>query len=86
MIPLADILYPLYQCPKASIVIAGDPFQIEPIVQVDEWKDENIYKMINLKDFQHPKTEPCSFQITNLTTQYRSVPAIGRLFSHFTPQ
>lgn len=83
MIPLAEIIYPLYQCTRAQIVIAGDPFQIEPIVMVDEWKDENIYKMINLNDFQHPQTEPCPFKITNLSTQYRAVPAIGRLFSNY---
>lgn len=83
MIPLAEIVYPLYRCTNAQIVIAGDPFQIEPIVMVDEWKDENIYKMIHLDDFKNPQTEPCPFKITNLSTQYRAVPAIGRVFSNY---
>lgn len=84
MIPLAEIIYPIYKCANAQIVIAGDPFQIEPIVSVDLWKDENIYKMIHLDNFKNPSTVPVNFDITNLTTQYRAVPAIGRLYSEYT--
>jgi hypothetical protein len=83
MIPLAQILYPIYRCPDAQIVIAGDPMQIEPIVQEDLWKDENIYKMVQLESFTNPITRPVQFDITNLSTQYRSVPAIGNLFSKY---
>lgn len=83
MIPLAYVTYVIDRCPHAKIIIAGDPFQIEPIVHEELWKDENIYTMVGLNDFANPKTEPYQFKITNLTTQYRSVPAIGELFSHY---
>ncbi len=83
MIPLAYVTYVIDRCSHAKIIIAGDPFQIEPIVYADFWKDENIYTMVGLNDFTNPNTEPYQFKITNLTTQYRSVPAIGKLYSHY---
>lgn len=86
MIPLAEIIYPIYRCPNAQIVVAGDPLQIDPIVNERLWESENIYTMVNLKDFVNPQTEPCQFDIHNLSTQYRSVPAIGRLFSEYAYQ
>jgi hypothetical protein len=87
MISLASVLYPLYKQSPEKFIIAGDPFQIEPIVANATWKDENIYTMVGLAregSFKHPQTEPHRFQVTPLTTQYRSVPAIGQLFSSFT--
>lgn len=86
MIPLAQILYPIYRCEKAQIVISGDPLQIEPIVHEDLWKDENIYKMVNLENFKDPQTRPVQFDIVNLPTQYRAVPAIGDLYSKYAYQ
>lgn len=83
MIPLAQILYPIYKCPASQFVIAGDPFQIEPIVHEELWKDENIYKMIQLDNFKEPHTIPCQFEITNLPIQYRAIPAIGNLYSEY---
>ena len=83
MIPLAQIVYPIYKCTRAQIVIAGDPMQIEPIVHEDLWKDENIYKMIHLESFKNPQTCPVQFDILNLPTQYRAVPAIGDLYSKY---
>jgi hypothetical protein len=83
MIPLAQIVYPIYKCTSAQIVIAGDPMQIEPIVHEDLWKDENIYKMIHLENFKDPETRPVQFDIVNLPTQYRAVPAIGDLYSKY---
>lgn len=83
MIPLAYVTYVIDRCSHAKIIIAGDPFQIEPIVHEELWKNENVYTMVGLNDFANPKTEPYQFEITNLTTQYRSVPAIGELFSHY---
>jgi len=87
MISLANIILPLYQQQPDRFIIAGDPFQIEPIVAVDEWKDENIFKMVGLTrpgSFAKPKTEPHDYSITNLDVQYRSTPAIGEVFSRFT--
>lgn len=87
MIPLASIVYPLYRRKPQKFIVAGDPFQIEPIVSVEQWKDENIYTLVGLSKsdaFAHPSTEPHEYLVTNLETQYRSLPAIGEVFSRFT--
>jgi hypothetical protein len=87
MISLASIIYPLYRQKPKKFVIAGDPFQIEPIVAVEQWKDENIYTLVGLNkagSFAKPVTEPHDYRVTNLETQYRSIPAIGEVFSRFT--
>ena len=87
MIPLVNIIYPLYNRMPRKFIVAGDPFQIEPIVAVEQWKNENIYTLIGLDkagSFAHPTTEPHNYQVTNLETQYRSIPTIGELFSCFT--
>ena len=84
MISLASILLPLYKKTPEKFIIAGDPFQIEPITAVDNWKNENIYTLINLNSFTSPKTIPIQYPITMLTTQYRSVPAVGEIFSQFS--
>lgn len=83
MIPLAQTIYAIYRFKQSHIFIAGDPLQIPPIVRETQWKDENIYTMIHLDRFQNPQTEPCQFEIENLTTQYRSIPAIGEIFSKY---
>ncbi len=89
MIPLVNIVYPLYQRKPRKFIIAGDPFQIEPIVavEIEGWKDANIYTLVGLDkpgSFTHPVTEPHNYAVTNLETQYRSIPAIGEVFSRFT--
>lgn len=87
MVSLASIIYPLYRQKPAKFIIAGDPFQIEPIVAVEQWRDENIYTLVGLNmsgSFAKPATEPHDYPVTNLEVQYRSVPAIGEVFSHFT--
>ena len=93
MINLPSIILPIYyrliKKNDTSFIIAGDPFQIGPIIQTDVegWKDGNIYSLVNLnhKDsFLNPQTFPHKFDIENLTTQYRSNPVIGKLFSNFT--
>lgn len=82
MIPLVNIIYPLYKKPEAHFIVAGDPFQIEPIIACELWKDENIYKMVELNDFANPHT--CrNHPVTKLTTQYRSIPSVGRIFSEY---
>ena len=84
MIPLVQIVYAIYNfSPKSKIIIAGDPLQISPIVREEKWKNENIYKMVNLNSFDQPKTEPIQFNITNLKKQYRSISSIGHLFSKY---
>jgi hypothetical protein len=87
MISLASIIYPLYRQKPQKFIIAGDPFQIEPIVAVEQWKDENIYTLVGLNkagSFAKPATEPHNYPVTSLEIQYRSIPAIGEVFSRFT--
>ncbi len=85
MIPLAQIVYAIYRfSPYSRIIVAGDPLQIPPIVAEVEWQDENIYTMVNLRRFDNPQTEPIHFEVTNLSTQYRSIPAIGEVFSRYS--
>lgn len=86
MIPLYQILPPIYNEHSGEIWIAGDPFQIDPIVNIDLWKEENIYKMIDLNNFADPKTTPVQFDVELLMTQYRSIPVIGELYSKYMYQ
>ncbi|MBP2641125.1 MAG: helicase [Firmicutes bacterium] len=83
MIPLVNIVFPLYKKTPEKFIIAGDPFQIEPITTVDIWKNENIYTMVELKSFSAPTTVPHPYKVELLTTQYRSIPEIGEVFSRF---
>jgi len=84
MVNIASIAYILYQKRDARFIIAGDPFQIQPITQIEQWKDLNIYEMVHLNKFINPVTVPHNFEVVNLSTQYRSVPTIGEVFSQFT--
>lgn len=83
MIPLVQMMLVVYRFKQSKIFIAGDPMQIGPIVREPRWQDENIYTMIKLNKFDNPKTEPIQFKIDNLPKQYRSLPAIGELFSQY---
>ena len=83
MIPIANIVFPLYKKTPKKFIIAGDPFQIEPITSVNLWKNENIYTMVELDSFVNPETKPRPYKVELLTTQYRSIPAIGEIFSKF---
>ncbi len=84
MIPLVQIVYPLYYKKPRKFIIAGDPFQIEPVTSVDLWKNENIYTMVQLNSFASPSTVPHDYPVKLLTTQYRSIPEIGDVFSKLT--
>lgn len=84
MIPLVNMIYPLYKKTPKKFIIAGDPFQIEPITSVDLWRNENIYTMVKLNSFTNPHTIPHDYKVELLTTQYRSVPSVGTIFSQFT--
>lgn len=83
MIPLAEMALTIYNFTNTPILIAGDPMQIKPILHEEEWKNENIYTMVSLDRFENPDTEPIHFDIENLSMQYRSLPAIGELFSQY---
>ena len=82
MISLVNIIYPLYKKQPEKFIIAGDPFQIEPITAVELWKNENIYTMVELNSFTNPTTKPQQYKVELLSTQYRSLPAIGQIYGH----
>lgn len=87
MIPLFNIALCLFRQKPKRFVVAGDPFQIEPIVDADQWRDENIYSLVGLtssSSFVDGRTEPHDFPILRLGTQFRSVPAVGHVFNQFT--
>lgn len=83
MIPLVSILLPLYKKTPKKFIIAGDPFQIEPVIAVNLWKGENIYTLVNLNSFADTKTTPHDYPVKRLEIQYRSIPEIGEVFSRF---
>ncbi|WP_197428307.1 AAA domain-containing protein [Phnomibacter ginsenosidimutans] len=75
-----------------NFIIVGDPKQIPPVLEINErelenfdFQDENIYKMMNLESFK-PEDQLIREidSIVNLSTQYRSTPTIGQLFSEFS--
>lgn len=84
MIPLINVVYPLYKQTPKKFIVAGDPFQIQPITTVDFWKNENIYTFVNLNSFVNPKTQPHQYKVELLTTQFRSVPSVGNIYSKLT--
>lgn len=83
MVTLANVAFVLHQCPKARFIVAGDPFQIQPIATIREWKEMNIYEMVRLNRFANATTVPHRYEVQLLTTQYRSLPSIGSVFSNF---
>jgi hypothetical protein len=77
---------------KTKFIIAGDPKQIPPVIEVNDselenfdFQDENIYKMLGLESF-NPTEQRIREQdeIKNLDMQYRSVKPIGQLFSELS--
>lgn len=78
--------------PNTNFIVAGDPKQIPPVIEINDkelenfdFQDENIYKMMSLESFD-PKEQIIRGidTIQNLDTQYRSIPEIGQLFSELS--
>lgn len=75
--------------PNAKFIIAGDPKQIPPVVDVTDKdleeldiQDENIYTMMGISSFRSDEQKLREGdEILNLDRQYRSVKEIGQLFS-----
>ena len=75
--------------PDAKFIVAGDPMQIPPVVEINDdelenfdMQDENIYKMMGISSFDNTQREIRFFDsIENLDIQHRSVPVIGQLYS-----
>lgn len=94
MIPLHYITFAIMALNKfdnnMKFIVAGDPKQIPPVVEIDdtelenfEFQDENIYKMMDIFSFETANNDIRTGidSIENLTIQYRSLPIIGNLFS-----
>jgi hypothetical protein len=78
--------------PDSKFIIAGDPKQIPPVVDVNDTEleeldiqDVNVYSMLNIQSFKEDNQilRP-SDSIENLKTQYRSIAEIGQLFSELS--
>jgi superfamily I DNA and/or RNA helicase len=78
---------------ETEFIIAGDPKQIPPLIEVNDaelenfdFQDENIYRMMGLESFDPAEQEIReNFDtIKNLDNQYRSIPQIGQLFSELS--
>ena len=78
--------------PNSKFIIAGDPKQIPPIVDVNDSEleeldiqDENIYSMLKIQSFKEEmQVLRPSDSIKNLDRQYRSIGHIGQLFSELS--
>ncbi|MFP5043060.1 DEAD/DEAH box helicase [Parasediminibacterium sp. JCM 36343] len=78
--------------PYTKFIIAGDPKQIPPVIEINDkelenfdFQDESIYKMMKLESFKPEEQLIRDIDtIKNLETQYRSVPKIGQLFSELS--
>ena len=85
MIPLVYMVYLMYLKTPKRFIVAGDPLQIEPTTAVDDWKSENIYRMVHLMDVHGiGSTVPYEYNVKLLTKQYRSIPSVGEVFSRLT--
>lgn len=83
MIELPYALYLLLQQPQASFVIAGAPKQLPPVTQNPYLEDKNVYTFLGIDSFELERTPMGDYAIRRLERQYRSVPAIGDVFSRF---
>lgn len=83
MIELPYAVYLLLQRPNASFVIAGDPKQLPPVTQNEYLEDKNVYTFFRINSFELERTPVGNYAIQRLEKQYRSVPAIGNVFSRF---
>lgn len=84
MIPLVAALNVIYQSPRCQeFIIGGDPLQIPPVVLAPQLAEENIYSLVQLKDFQTRTTQPHQYKVEALETQYRATPPLGELFSQY---
>ena len=83
MIELPYAVYLLLQQPRAKFVIAGDPKQLPPVTQNEYLEDKNVYTFFGIDSFKLERTPVGDYAIQRLDKQYRSVPAIGDVFSRF---
>lgn len=82
MIDVVQATYVLHKSRRATLLVSGDPMQIQPVAQ-NGVPPENIYDMVGLRGFADAITRYTRFPVTALTTQHRAVPALGDLVSRF---
>lgn len=78
--------------PNVKFIVAGDPKQIPPVVEINDKeleeldiKNENIYSMMNINSFiENEQLLRGEDTIENLRNQYRSINKIGQLFSELS--
>ena len=78
--------------PNTKFIVAGDPKQIPPVIDVNDKEleeldiqDENIYSMMNIGNFnEKEQVLRSNDSIENLRVQYRSIKKIGQLFSELS--
>lgn len=77
--------------PECKVIIAGDPKQIPPVVNVSdkeleqlEIEELNIYRMMNISEIKTAMSNVRDIdKIDVLTKQYRSIESIGNLYSQY---
>ena len=84
MVNLSQIIGLILTVPKSTeIIIAGDPFQIRPILSIPEWEGLNIYNLVQLTSFLRDTTGINNYPVQRLMTQYRSLLHIGGLYGEY---
>ena len=82
MIDILTVTYILYKGAASSIIISGDPKQIQPVSQND-MPTYNVYDLVGLHGFADALKRYKRYPVEALTIQHRSIPSIGRLVSKF---
>lgn len=82
MIDILTVTYILYKGAAASIIISGDPKQIQPVSQND-MPTYNVYDLVGLHGFADALKRYKRYPVEALTIQHRSIPSIGRIVSKF---
>ena len=82
MIDLIQIMYVLHKAKDSKFIVAGDPKQIPPVNTIG-YEYGNIYTCVDIYNLELASKYYKKYPITALTTQYRSIPVIGNLISHF---
>lgn len=81
MMDLVTITYVLHKAKSAKFIIAGDPKQIQPFEDKNNFA-ENIYNMVGLDEFKDAMSFE-RYKVETLDVQHRSTPIIGDLVSRF---
>lgn len=81
MMDLVTITYVLHMAKSSKFIIAGDPKQIQPFEDKNNFA-ENIYNMVGLDEFADAMKYE-RYKVETLDVQHRSTPIIGNIVSQF---